>query len=183
MLQPESVDKFSEEIFQFISQSENRIKENAKYGQEGQEGEAEEDALDEEDLLVLKEENKNENELQLALAEILGVLFKTHRDHCQNLVQQLINVYLPKVAQDTSKPKVKFLLFILDDMVEFLGPDFLGPVYPGVCQQICSYTSSKYAAIRQAAVYGIGMIAQHGGAAFPAMSQGCLEALKVAIEY
>ena len=117
------------------------------------------------------------------MAEILGVLFKTHRDHCQNLVQQLLNVYLPKVAQDTSKAKVKFLLFILDDMVEFLGPDYLGPVYPAVCQQICSYTNSKYAAIRQAAVYGIGMIAQHGGAAFAALSQGCLESLKAAIEY
>lgn len=117
------------------------------------------------------------------MAEIIGVLFKTHRDHCQNLVQQLISVQLPKVAQDTSKPKIKFLLFILDDMVEFLGPDFLGPIYPQVCQQICSYTNSKYAAIRQAAVYGIGMIAQHGGAGFPPLSQGCLESLKVAIEY
>ena len=68
-------------------------------------------------------------------------------------------------------------------MVEFLGADFLGPVYPQVCQQICSYTKSKYAAIRQAAVYGIGMIAQHGGASFAALSQGCLESLKAAIEY
>jgi len=49
---------------------------------------------------VLKEENKNENELQLALAELLGVMFKTHRDSCQSLVQKLISETLPKVAKD-----------------------------------------------------------------------------------
>jgi len=123
---------------------------------------------------VLKEENKNENELQLALAELLGIMFKTHRDACQPLVQKLITEVLPKVAQDKGKAKTKFLLFVLDDMVEFLGPDFLGPVYPQVVEQICSHTNSKYAAVRQAAVYGIGMTAEHGGAAFAALSGGCL---------
>jgi|TARA_B110001450_G_C17610307_1_gene476987 hypothetical protein len=51
------------------------------------------------------------------------------------------------------------LLFILDDMVEFLGPDFLGPLYPEVCTQIIGYSTSPHSAIRQASVYGIGMIA------------------------
>lgn len=51
------------------------------------------------------------------------------------------------------------MLFILDDMVEYLGPDFLGPMYPQIAEQICSFSNSKYSAIRQASVYGIGMIA------------------------
>jgi hypothetical protein len=90
---------------------------------------------------------------------------------------------LPAAAADGSKHKQKLLLFILDDMVEFLGPDFLGPLYPQVCEQIVKYSNSKHSAIRQASVYGIGMIAQHGGAAFAGVSQQCLEGLKVAIEY
>jgi hypothetical protein len=128
LLKPESVDIFTEKIFAFIQQSENRIQENDKYQKENQEGE-EEDQLDDEDLQVLKEENKSENELQLALAEILGVIFKTHKELCNNLVQKLVSEVLPKIAQDQSKCKIKFQLFILDDMVEFLGPDFLGPLY------------------------------------------------------
>ena len=40
----------------------------------------EEDRLDDEDLAVLKEENKNEHELKICLAEIFGILFKTHKD-------------------------------------------------------------------------------------------------------
>lgn len=143
----------------------------------------EDDQLDEEDLLVLKEENKNEHQLQLDLGEIIGVLFKTHKQHVANVVQDLVTTKLPELAKLESKQKKKFMLFILDDMVEYLGPDFLGPIYPGIVEQICGHASSKFAAIRQAAVYGIGMVAQHGGAAFQAVSQGCLISIKTAIEY
>ena len=133
LLQLESVTAFTDKVLTFIQHSENRLSENTKYEQEALDGD-EEDKLDEEDLIVLKEENKNENELQLALAELLGIMFKTHRESCQPLVQKLITEVLPKVAKDTSKAKTKFLLFILDDMVEFLGPEFLGPIYPQVVE-------------------------------------------------
>jgi len=85
LLQPESVDVFAAKVFEFINQSENRINENNKYEKENMDGE-EEDQLDEEDLLVLKEENKNEHQLQLDLGEIFGVLFKTHKERVQNVV-------------------------------------------------------------------------------------------------
>ena len=119
----------------------------------------------------------------MSLAECIGILFKTHGPHCRNLVQVLQSTVLPAVEADGSKQKQKFLLFILDDMVEFLGPDFLGPAYLAVAQKICSYASSKYSAIRQAAVYGIGMMAQHGGATFAQISQLCLESIRTAIEF
>lgn len=102
LLQPASVDQFSDKVFAFIKQSENRIQENNKYEKENMDGE-EEDQLDEEDLLVLKEENKNENQLQLDLGEIIGVLFKTHKPHVNNLVQKLITTYLPELAKLESK--------------------------------------------------------------------------------
>lgn len=133
--------------------------------------------------MVLKEENKNEHQLQLDLGEIIGVLFKTHRAHCQNLAQKLITVILPEIVKHETKQKQKFLLFILDDMVEFLGPDFLGPVYPQIVQQICHFAGSRFAAIRQAAVYGIGMVAQHGGQAFAPLQGMCLTSVKTAIEF
>lgn len=85
LLQADSVDQFSGKILEFISQSENRIQDNNKYQEENAQGE-EDEQLDEEDLAVLKEENKAENELQIALAEILGILFKTHKNSCRNLV-------------------------------------------------------------------------------------------------
>lgn len=68
-------------MFEFIKGSEGRIQENNKYEKDNLQGD-EEDQLDEEDILVLKEENKNEQQLQLDLGEIIGVIFKTHKDHC-----------------------------------------------------------------------------------------------------
>lgn len=132
---------------------------------------------------MLKEENKTEQELQICLAELFGAMFKTHKQFCNNLVQKLISEVLPKYANQEDKHKCKFLLFVLDDMIEFLGPDFLGPVYGQICEQICMYTNSKFAAIRQASVYGIGMIAEHGGQAFAGLSNICLTSIKTAIEY
>lgn len=55
------------------------------------------DKLDEEDLAVLKEENKNEHELQISLAEIFGILFKTHKAYCRDLVQKLLTGVLPEL--------------------------------------------------------------------------------------
>lgn len=66
-------------------------------------GGEEEDQLDEEDILVLKEENKNEHQLQLDLGEIIGTMFKTHKEHCNSLAQKLINTVLPEVAKHESK--------------------------------------------------------------------------------
>lgn len=181
LIQADSVDALAKKVLEFISESENRITQNETYEKEGLEGD-EEDQLDEEDIHVLKEENKCEADLQIHLAEILGVVFKTHRPLAQNLARQLLEEVLPEAAKDPVKRKQKFILFLLDDMVEFLGPDFLGPAYPKIVTQICGYAASKYAAIRQAAVYGLGMAAQHGGAAFQASAVECLTALKGAIE-
>ena len=41
-------------------------------------------------------------------------------------------------------------------------------------QQVCGSCGSNFAAIRQAAVYGLGMAAQHGGAAFAPLQDMCI---------
>lgn len=79
LLVQESVNQFHSKVWSFIESSENRISDNKKYEQENSNVEDEDDGLDEEDLLVLKEENKNEFQLQLDLGECIGALFKTHK--------------------------------------------------------------------------------------------------------
>ena len=79
---------------------------------------------------------------------------------------------------------MKFGLFILDDMIEHLGPTYFSfQDYSTIVQTIASFAKNKSASLRQAAAYGIGIIAQYGGDAFVNYSQGCLEALKGAVEY
>jgi hypothetical protein len=84
-------------------------------------------------LLVLKEENKNEYQLQLDLGEVIGALMKTHKPLVTGVVQDLLsNRLAPYAGENQTKPRTKFLLFILDDMVEHLGPTYLGPQYVSI---------------------------------------------------
>jgi hypothetical protein len=59
ILNQDQLDQFADKMFAFIQQSESRIEENTKYEKENCTGKEDED-LDEEDLQLLKEENKNE---------------------------------------------------------------------------------------------------------------------------
>lgn len=108
---------------------------------------------------MVKEENRSEYDLQLSISEIMGTIFKTHKGHVSNLLNVLFTTVLPGALQSEVKDKTKFVLFILDDMVEFLGPQILGQHYMTVAEQIIKFCSNPDSAIRQAASYGIGMLA------------------------
>ena len=80
-----------------VEKSLDRVEENKKA--EKEEPEDEDDELDAEDLALLKEENNNEHDLQLGAAELMGALFKTHRDLVAPLVQKLRSDVLPAAFQ------------------------------------------------------------------------------------
>lgn len=84
-------------------------------------GGEDDDEFDEEDEKLVKEENKSEYELQLSIAELIGILFKTHQALCGALIEELFKTVLQQSITSSIKQKKKFALFILDDMVEFLG--------------------------------------------------------------
>jgi hypothetical protein len=71
----------------------------------------------------------------------------------------------------------------MDDMVEYLGPEVLGAHYANVATQIIKFCASPVAALRQAAAYGIGVMAKNGGAAFATVVNDCLLGLKTAIDF
>ena len=71
----------------------------------------------------------------------------------------------------------------MDDMVEFLGPELLGPLYNEIAKKIISYCNSPIAAVRQASAYGIGIMAERAGPHFATISNDCLQGLKIAIEF
>lgn len=134
LLQPESVQEFQKKVFDFVFQSENRCNDTRR--QEKEEMEAEEDErLDEEDMAVFKDEIKEENELQVALVELIGILFKTHKEYCGPLAEKIITEVLPNLQSQQDKNKQKLLIYLIDDMIEFLGPEFLtNDVYVRLCK-------------------------------------------------
>ena len=75
-------------------------------------------------MALIKEENSNEFDLQIAAAELMGELFKTHKESVSGLVQRLRNEIIPDCFSSSEQKRQKFALFILDDMVEHLGPTY-----------------------------------------------------------
>lgn len=136
--------------------------------------EDEDDELDKEDAEMIKEENRSEYDLQLSISEIVGVIFKTHKHLVANLLEVLFTSVLPAALATNVKDKTKFTLFILDDMIEYLGPDVLQARFGDVASRVISFCDNQDAAIRQAASYGVGMLAQHGGAAYASINAMCL---------
>ena len=67
-----------------VDKSLQRITENNNLPNE--EVEDEDDVLDADDMALIKEENSNEFDLQIAAAELMGILFKTHKQFVDPLV-------------------------------------------------------------------------------------------------
>lgn len=63
-----------------------------------------------------------EEKLSVTIAEVIGVLFKTHPDQCTELFTLIYTKFLPLVlADNVSSTMNQFGIFLVDDIVEFLG--------------------------------------------------------------
>ena len=81
-----------------------------------------EEDVDDEEKEMIGEEIKQEEEVQVAISELIGSLFKTHGDMTMGLANYLISNILPASFQNNqSENMYKFGIFLIDDMVEFLG--------------------------------------------------------------
>lgn len=130
-LNQETVDALTQKLVDMYHKSDERIKENNAMAK-NEEAEDEDDVLDNEELEVIKEENNNEYDLQLSIAEIFGIIFKTHGSLSVNLLQVLFNQLIPPALGSEEKQKLKFGIYILVDMMEYLGQNILGQQYISV---------------------------------------------------
>lgn len=63
-----------------------------------------------------------EADLQVQIAELIGILFKTHPDQSKEIISIIYNTILPNAIKPEQCPKMhKFGIFLIDDMVEYLG--------------------------------------------------------------
>lgn len=124
-LSQQEVDFLGDRSITIIKKSLERIKELEEIKQE--EAEDEDDQLDAEDLNLIKDEGNNEYDLQIAAAELIGSLFKNAPTMVTAIVQTLRSTTLNEAFTSEVQKRKKFGLFILDDMVEHLGPNYFAP--------------------------------------------------------
>ena len=55
---------------------------------------------------MIKVENDSEENLHVKIAEFIGILFKTHKDQVQTLLELIINTILPKVLETNLSSKM-----------------------------------------------------------------------------
>ena len=178
LMSQEEVDFIGTKSISIVTKSLERIEENNKLPQE-HEVEDEDDQLDADDLALIKEENGNEYDLQIAAAELMGALFKSYRDNVASLVGKLRTEVIPACFASNEQKRFKFGLFILDDMVEHLGPTYFSQEdFTNIVQAICGFSGHQSASLRQASAYGIGVIAQNAGDVFANTAELCLSSLK-----
>ena len=177
----DSVNQMCKEMLHFISLSDTRKDMNLKYTTENEDGE---DEIDIQNRQFMQEENDVEDELQFAISETFGILFKTHKLHCKELLVTLFGDLLPNYLQEDSPfVKQKFALFVIVDLLEHLGYENLGDQFKSCFETLLRYSKSDNAVYRQAANYGFGIAAKFCPEGFKEYKDQVLECLKYGIDY
>jgi hypothetical protein len=114
----------------------------------------------------------------VAISEVFGILFKTHKDLTTPIAEHLIQEVLPKVLQDNlSENSYKFAIFMIDDMVEHLGYSRLSNHWEKFGAVLQKYCNEKNPEVRQAACYGLGVYAQNTPISAPNVIESWLNTL------
>ena len=121
------------------------------------------DYYDEEiELDNIKQNIEGAEEIITAFSDAIGALFKTHKEFCMDIAKKMVEDVLPKYfGNSASIFEKKMGLFIMDDMIEFLGQELLGRIWPDIIKILVQYVDNPSCEIRQAASYGLGEFIKH----------------------
>ena len=121
-------------------------------------------------------------EILESIADLMGKLFKTHKELTLEVVDKLTKVVIPGyLKKDSSMFEIKMGLFIVDDLIEHLGQEFLSNIWNDLAGILVNYSNDENAEIRQASVYGMGIFAIATKTGYEKYSQIFLEKIDNAI--
>jgi len=102
------------------------------------------------------------------------------------LANFLISTVLPKVFIPGQRENMlKFGIFLIDDMVEYLGYELLNAHWASFSTILVTYTNEKSCVLRQAACYGLGVFAERtpnnvlNGEAILVWTNALIESIKI----
>ena len=109
-------------------------------------------------LQVITEEVED---VYTAVSELIGIIFKTHKNMSIGLVSDVCSKVL-SVFLNTDEPVIhkKLAVYIIDDMIEYLGEERVFDKWNLFAETIFIYSVDNDHRLRQAALYGLGLLAQ-----------------------
>lgn len=174
----EEVLKLGQEMVKLLEKSLEKRKKNAVID-EAVPADSDEDEANAFGDLMKSEEDR----VHTSISEVFGALFKTHTQFSIPIVKYLYeNVLRLFVDPAASEEDHKFGVYLIDDIIEFVGPTLVPDQWPMLSEAILKYAVSANDAVRQAACYGLGILATRTDpAVFIQWSEAILKALAAAI--
>jgi len=126
----------------------------------------------------LEEDMEDIEAIQEYIADLIGMLFKSHKELTMEIVKNITTNILPKYFSNTATTfETKMGIFIVDDLIENLGQDILKDIWDDIAKIMIMFNSHNIIEIRRAASFGIGLFAKHTKVNFSKYSSDCLNCL------
>ncbi|GJP49341.1 hypothetical protein CLOM_g8564 [Closterium sp. NIES-68] len=121
--------------------------------------------FDEEESELLDEENEQEDEVLDQVGDCIGELMRVFKASFKPFADDLAPFVLHMMDKSRPSTERRVGICIFDDLAENMG-DAAASYFPAFLPHILEAVLDPLPEIRQSAAYGIGICAQHGGAAF-----------------
>lgn len=143
--------------------------------------EADDDSDDEEERLEkeLKEDIEEIEDIQGEMTDLIGKLFATHKAYSEDVINVVINNLIPKYFRsDASTFEIKMGIYLVDDIVEFLGQDSMTKdLWHQMAKALITFATNEECTLRQASLYGLGVFAKETKKDFNLYSNECLSSI------
>ncbi len=160
-----------------------------KQGKLTAEDEDDQDDLEEQEVFdpekLLAEDIQEIEDIQGFISDVIGYAFKTHKNISQEIAECIIKEWIPKYLKENTSSafEIKMAILIIDDMIEYLGQDFLGQsLWTEMGAILIKYTNFPDCKIRRAANYGVGILAQNTQKDFNIFAENALNALASSLQ-
>ena len=155
-------DKVEKNRIQLNKEEDVKLQEVEKKTKEPKDEDIDEYYDEEIELDNIKQGIEGAEDIITSFSDAIGALFKTHKEFCMDIAGKMVNDVLPKYfGSKASNFEKKMGLFIMDDMIEFLGQELLGSIWPDIIKILIQYVDNPSCEIRQAASYGLGEFIKH----------------------
>ena len=155
-------DKVETNRFNLNKEESEKVKEIEKKNSLPKDDDIDDNYEEEEALDNIKEGIEGAEDIITSFSDAIGAIFKTHKNFSITIADKMVSEVLPKYFNvKASNFEKKMGLFILDDMVEFLGQELLIKIWPEIAKTLIIHVDNTACEIRQAASYGLGEFIKH----------------------
>ena len=156
------IEKGRKDLLKEKEEAEKEYEEEKKTGDNKINSDDEDDDSSQEEVMEdIKDKIDETENVMKSISDFFGALFETHGHLTMELVNEIINNYIPKFLLETSSNFEKLLaLLLLGDMAEFLKQELLSKIWGDICTILIKYSPHSDYEVRNASCYGLGVFAQ-----------------------